>query len=68
LLHPGVHRQAELSLKGRARCLGDGVQRIGALDAEAAIAGYEIFELLRCDRPSAADIGVVLRHVGDALG
>ena len=52
---PGLERGA-----GR---LGDLVQRVRLLDPEPPVARDEILEVLGRDRPAAADVGVVGRHV-----
>ena len=68
VLHAGEHGQPELRFERSARPLGDRVQRRRVLDAEPAVALDEIGEVLRCDRPAAADVGVVRGDVGEALG
>ena len=63
VLHAGEDRQPELALERGARLLGDRVERVVLLDAEAAVALDEVLEVLRRDRPAAADVGVVRGHV-----
>ena len=63
--HPREDRQAERRLERRAGLLGDRVQRrrpVALPDAERPVAGDEILEVLRRDRPAAADVGVVRRE------
>ena len=65
--HPGEDGQAELGLERGARRLGDLVQRVRLLDPEPPVPRDEIVEVLRADRPAAADVGVVGRHVLQAV-
>ncbi len=67
VLHPGEDRHAELRLERGARLLGDRVQRRRVLDPEPAVALDEVGEVLRRDRPPAADVRVVRGHVGEPL-
>ena len=68
VLHPREDRHPELGLEGGARLLGDRVERRGVLDAEPPVALDEIGEVLRRDRPAAADVGVVRGDVRQPLG
>ena len=63
VLHAGEDREPEPLGQAGARLLGDRVQRVRLLDAEPAVAVDEVVEQLGCDRPAAADIGVVGRDV-----
>src|SRR5207253_785817 len=47
--------------------LGDRVERRAVLDPEASVALDEVVEQLGPDRPPAADVGVVGRHVRQPL-
>ena len=67
VLHAREDRQPELALERGARLLGDRVQRRRVLDPEAAVALDEVVEVLGRDRPPAADVGVVGRHVREPL-
>ena len=68
VLHPGEHRQPELAFQSGTRLLGQRVQRIVLLDAERAVAGDEIVEVLGRDRPPTADVRVVGGDVLEPLG
>ena len=68
VLHAREHRHGELTLERGARVLRDRVQRVVLLHPEAAIARDEVVEVLRRDRPSAADVRVVRGHVVEPLG
>ena len=68
VLHARQDGDAELDLERRARGLGDRVQRRAVLDPEPPVALDEIGEVLRRDRPPAADVGVVGGNVGEPLG
>ena len=68
VLHAGEDGHAELPLECGARLLRDRVERIRVLDAEPAVALDEILEQLGADRPAAADVRVVRRHVLQPVG
>ncbi len=67
VLHPCEDGEAELGLQRGPDLLGDRVQRVRALDPEPAVALGELLDQLRPHRPSAADVGVVGGHVGQAV-
>ena len=61
--HAGEDGQAQVCLERGARRLGDLVQRIRLLDPQPPVPRDEIVQALGADRPAAADVGVVGRHV-----
>ena len=68
VLHPGEDGDIpELALERRARLFGDRIQGRAILDPEPPVTLDEILEQLRTNRPPAADVAVVLRHVGESL-
>ena len=68
VLHPGEHGQPELVLERSPRLLGDLVQRVRVLDPEPPVALGQFLEQLGPNRPPAANVRVVGRHVLDPLG
>ena len=63
MAHAGEDGDPELGLERGAGRLGDLVERVRVLDPEPAVARDEVLEVLGLDRPAAADVGVVGRHV-----
>ena len=68
VLHPRADGHPELALERGARLLGDRVERGRVLDPQPPVPLDKVGEVLRRDRPAAADVGVVRGDVGEPLG